>query len=79
LIFFFDSLATTPSNITFLLFGPLIEEFTSLTLDQITLWADGMPVDIAMVILIVGYIFTPTMAAILSGKFGKDKIQAFGG
>ncbi|KKM77822.1 hypothetical protein LCGC14_1366140 [marine sediment metagenome] len=76
---FFESLADTPSNISALLFGPLTGNFPSAIITTIVIWIGGLPVEIGFVILIVGYIIAPLIAAILSGKFGETKIQSFGG
>ncbi len=76
---FFDSLATSPYIIRSLLFGPLAGNFPSIIVATITLWIGGFTVEPGSVILLVGYIIAPLIAAILSGRFGENKTQSFGG
>lgn len=80
LVSYFDSVATTPSNITIMLFGPIVSaQFPSLLIAQVTAWVSGFPFVVGDLILFIGYIVAPLVAAILSGRFGKSKAEAFGG
>lgn len=77
---FFDSLASTPLNIIPLIFGPLASlQYPFMIINQIIMWVGGMTIETGSVILLIGFVLAPLIAAILSGRFGDNKIQSFGG
>ncbi len=77
---FFASLAASPSNILSIFFGPIISgQFPFLLTSTFTGWLIGGPFSFGSLILFIGYIVAPILAAFLSGRFGENKIQAFFG
>ena len=77
---YFQSLAASPSNILLLIFNPIASlQFPMTLLSQVGLWIGGFPFEVGALILFIGYIIAPLAAAILSGRFGENKIEAFGG
>jgi hypothetical protein len=75
---YFQSLTSTPTNIFYMLLGPIYGlAFPSLILTQFSNYVSGAPFDAATLILMIGYIVSPVVAAILSGVFGEDKTQSF--
>jgi hypothetical protein len=77
---YFSGLATAPLNIMLIFFGPIISgQFPLLLTSTFTSWfTGGLPLP-GNIILFIGYIAAPIVAAILSGRFGEDKKQAFFG
>jgi len=77
---YFASLAASPWNILFIFFGPIISaQYPLLLTSTFTSWFTGGPFSFGMLILFIGYIVAPILAAFLSGRFGENKNQAFFG
>ena len=77
---YFAGLAVAPSNITFMIFGPLANGiYPYHIISQFSVWFGGNFLEIDALTLYIGYIVAPLAAAILSGRFGETKIEAFGG
>lgn len=77
---YFQSITSTPSNILLLIFGPIVSlQFPAILISQVGYWIGGMPFEVGALILFIGFIIAPLVAAILSGRFGENKIEAFGG
>ncbi|MFX1429066.1 MAG: hypothetical protein ACFFCY_02730 [Promethearchaeota archaeon] len=80
LISYFNSLAASPLNIMLIFFGPIITgQFPYLLTSTFVGWLSGMPITAGDIVLFIGYIVAPILAAFLSGRFGEDKKQAFFG
>ena len=74
----FDDITTNPLLILYLLFIPIImfpgEVFVNLVSEFFI-----TPIDIAYVLLYVGYIVAPFLAALIAGRTGESKGKSFGG
>lgn len=77
---YFQSIAASPENILDMILGPIPGLwFPSSLISFVGFWILGMPLEAAEIILFIGIIVAPLVAAILSGRFGETKIEAFGG
>jgi len=77
---YFAAVASSPSLITLMILGPIASsQFPALLISQVTAWVMGFPIVFADVFLFIGFIVSPLVAAILSGRFGEKKTEAFGG
>ncbi len=81
LIAYFQGLATNPSGIIYMFVGPIMSaggpQFPALMYTQFTIWITGGLVIPGELILFIGYIVAPFLAAFLSGRFGEDKKEMF--
>ncbi len=71
----FTILQTAPLMILYYLFGPI----TILPSDSIALIVNFDPFVLSILISGIGFLIAPLLAAILSGRFGESKAEAFGG
>lgn len=77
---YFTAVASTPSLLTLMILGPIASsQFPALLISQVTAWILGFPIVTGDIFLFIGYIVSPLVAAILSGRFGEKKTEAFGG
>jgi len=84
LLLYFESVAASPAFILFLFLGPILAltgpQFPYLMTQQFNFWVTGVfsPTP-GTIILFIGYIVAPVLAAFLSGRFGETKLEAFFG
>lgn len=71
----FGVLETAPLMILYYLFGPI----TILPSNSIAAIVNFDPFVLSILISGIGYLIAPLIAAILSGRFGESKVEAFGG
>ena len=81
LMTYFASISVYPSNTLAMFLGPIVSaQFPLIMTSQLTAWVTGtFPVVAGDIILFIGYIVAPIIAAFLSGRFGENKVQAFFG
>ncbi|MFX1418882.1 MAG: hypothetical protein ACFE9N_08185 [Promethearchaeota archaeon] len=80
---YFTYVASYPQGIIYMLVGPLMTrtgpQFPYIMYSTFSLWVSGAPVEAGDVIMFIGYIVAPAVAAFLSGRFGENKLEAFMG
>ena len=71
----FSVLQAAPLMILYYLFGPI----TILPSSSIALIVNFTPFELSLLIRGIGFLIAPLIAAIISGRFGESKAEAFGG
>ena len=75
---YFASIAAYPSQILGLLLGPIVwGQFPLIMTSEFVSWFSGGPIAAGDIILFIGFIVAPVIAAFLAGRFGENKIQTF--
>lgn len=81
LVGFFAILVTNPENIIIMLFGPIFSQMGPegvLSAIYGAIVTETVPL-LGSIIYLTGYIVAPLIAAFLSGRFGENKKESFGG
>ena len=77
LMTYFASIAAYPSQILGLLLGPIVwGQFPLVMTTEFASWFFS-PIAAGDIILFIGFIVAPIIAAFLAGRFGENKIQVF--
>ena len=83
LVLYFESIATYPPGIAYMLLGPIFSatgpQFPLTMYTQFGFWVMGAPIVPGDLIMFIGFIVAPFLAAFLSGRFGENKLEAFMG
>jgi hypothetical protein len=81
---YFAYVGSNPMGIIYFFEGPIVTGWAGpqFPLTMYTIfsgWVGGAPVAAGEVIMFIGYIVAPLLAAFLSGRFGENKLEAFMG